>query len=120
MKFFTEIKNNTILDRNMKDGSYELEVVKKRNCKLLAKYWKLLQFACYHMPEGMKYTIDLSNCTKEAFHEILKNVEGKESVSFGKMSEDEFRQHYSRTLDLICGLLSVEKEDVINELVSYM
>ena len=78
-----------------------------------------MNFASHHLPEGMTYTVDLNNCKPELLHEIIKTIQGVESVSFGKMDQEKFNRHYSDTLDHSCKLLGTSPETVINELASY-
>jgi hypothetical protein len=78
-----------------------------------------MNFTTHHLPEGMTYTVDLSNCKPELLHEIIKTIQGVESVSFGKMTQEKFDEHYSDTLDHCCKLLGTSPEVVIDELVNF-
>ena len=101
------------------NGFYEVKKKQDRNGRFLKKYWALINFTAFHMPEGIKYTIDLSNCTPDTLHEIIKDIQCVESISFGKMSEDDFSKHYSDTLDHCCKLLGTSPEVVIQELTNF-
>ena len=114
-----EFKNSAPITNKPLNGFYEVSKKQERNGKFLRKYWSLMDFTAFNLPEGLKYTIDLSLCTKEMLHEIIKSIQGVESISFAKMKEDDFEKYYSDTLDHCCKLLGVAKETVINELVGY-
>ena len=101
------------------NGYYEVKKKQDRNGLFLAKYWKLLQFTAFHIPEKYKIEMDLSYCSKEMLHEVLKQARGVESVSFAKMTEEQFSEHYSAVLDQCCAILGTKPETVIQELTSY-
>ena len=116
-----EFRNGVPVTDKPLNGFYE--VTKKRDqrkAQFTAKYWKLLDFTAFHMPEGITYTIDLSNASKEALHEIIKDIQSVKSVAHDKMNTDDFQKHYSDTLDHCCKLLRTSRESVINELVGFM
>ena len=115
-----EFKNGVPVTDRILNGYYEVKKKQDRNGKHLKKYWSLMNFTDFHLPEEMTYTVDLSNCKPELFHEIIKDIQGVESVSFGKMSQEQFNEYYSDTLDHCCKLLGTSPETVINELVGFM
>jgi len=115
-----EFRNGQPVTDKPLNGFYELKKKQERNGQHLKKYWSLINFTAHHLPEGMTYTVDLSNCKPELLHEIIKTIQGVESVSFGKMSQEQFNEHYSDTLDHCSKLIGVAPETVINELVGYM
>lgn len=115
-----EFKNNVPQTSKPLNGFYELKRKQERNGRFLSKYWLLCSFTAYHMPEGSKIEVDMSNPSKEMMSEVIKSIRGVKSVSFAKMSEDDFKEHYSRTLDECCKLLGTSAETVINELVGFM
>lgn len=112
--------NNIPQTQKPLNGFYEIQRKQDRNGRFLKKYWTLISFVCFHMPEGAKIEIDLSNCSKEMMSETIKSIRGVKSVSFAKMTEEQFQEHYSRTLDECCKLLGLAPETVINELVGFM
>lgn len=114
-----EFKNGVPQTNEPLNGFFELKKKQKRNGSHLRKYWALMNLTASNLPEGMTYTVDLSNCKPELLHEIIKTIQGVESVSFGKMSQEKFDEHYSDTLDHCCKLLGTSPETVINELTSY-
>jgi len=101
------------------NGYYEIKKKQERNGKFLAKYWKLLEFTAFNMPHGATIEIDLSNATKELLHETTKSSSGIESVSFAKMSEEEFGEHYSRVVDQCCSMLRTTAKKVLDNLVGF-
>ena len=56
-KFFSEIVDNVILSEIVKDGSYQVELKQPRNIKFHRKYWKLIEFTLYHLPEKFSFQI---------------------------------------------------------------
>jgi len=115
-----EFKNGVPQTNGPLNGFYEVKKKQERNGSHLRKYWALINLTAHNLPEGMTYTVDLSNCKPELLHEIIKTIQGVESVSFGKMSQEQFNEHYSNTLDHCCKLLGVAPEAVIKELVGFM
>ena len=115
-----EFKNGIPVTDKVLNGFYEVQKKQNRNGRFLKKYWKLIEFTMHHMPEDITYTVEVSHCTKEMLHEIFKELQGVDSIAFGKMSEEEFEKHYSNTLDHCCKLLGTSEETVIKELVSFM
>ena len=115
-----EFKNGVPISEKPLNGFYEVKKKQERNGKHLKKYWSLMNFTAHHLPEGMTYTVDLSNCKPELLHEIIKTIQGVESVSFGKMTQEQFNEHYSDTLDHCSKLIGVAPEAVIQELVGFM
>lgn len=114
-----EFKDNVPQSNTVLNGFYEVQKKQNRNGRFLKKYWKLLEFISFNIPEGIEYTVSLDNITKEHLHEILKQIQGVESVSFAKMTEQDFERHYSDTLDHCCKLLRVAPEVVIDELTRF-
>jgi hypothetical protein len=114
-----EFKDGVPQTNERLNGFFELKKKQERNGRHLRKYWSLMNLTASNLPEGMTYTVDLSNCKPELLHEIIKTIQGVESVSFGKMSQGQFNEHYSDTLDHCCKLLGTSPETVINELTGY-
>lgn len=115
-----EFKDGVPQTNKVLNGFYE--VVKKRDQRkagLTSKYWVLLEFTAFNMPEGMTYTVDLSNANKETLGIIMKQIQGVGSVSHDKMTNEDFQKHYSDTLDHCCKLLGASPETIINELTGY-
>jgi len=114
-----EFRNGVAQTNKPLNGFYEMKKKQDRNGKFLSKYWKLLDFTAHHIPEGIVYTVDLSNADKELLHGIIKDIQGVESVSFAKMIEEDFEKYYSNVLDHCCQLLKTQKETVIKELTGF-
>jgi len=114
-----EFRNSVPATDKPLNGFFEVKKKQERNGRHLKKYWSLINFTAHHLPEGMTYTVDLSNCKPELLHEIIKTIQGVESVSFGKMSQEAFNDHYSDTLDHCCKLIGVAPEAVIEELTNF-
>jgi hypothetical protein len=114
-----EFRNGVPVTDKPLNGFYEVKKKQERNGRFLKKYWSLIGFTAHNIPEGIKYTIDLSNVSQDALHEIIKDIQGIESISFGKMTEEKFSEHYSNTLDHCCKLLGTSPEIVVEELTGY-
>ncbi len=114
-----EFKNGIPQTNDTLNGFYEVKKKQDRNARHLKKYWALINFTAHHLPEGIAYTVDLNNCGPDLLHEIIKSIQGVESISFGKMSQDKFNEHYSDTLDHCCKLLGTSPEIVIEELTNF-
>jgi len=127
-KFLSEISDNRILSEKVKDGEYMVELKKPRNYRFLKKYFKLIDFTLYHLPEIFEYSVSLFGVeiakvpitSKDSLHGLFKYFMGVETISFAGMTEDEFSEFYSKALDICCRILGAKEEDVIRELVSFM
>ena len=127
MKFLTEIIDNRIMSEIVKDGEYQIEIKKPRNYKFLKKYWKLIEFTQFHLPEQFEYTVSLLGVevakvpihSKDSLHTLFKYFMGVESISFSDMNEDDFREFYSRSLDICCRLLGTTEQKVLEELTIF-
>ena len=114
-----EFRDNVPVTNDKLNGFYKVQKKQNRNGKFLKKYWALIGFTAFHMPEDITYEVDVSNGSKEMLHEILKEIQGVESISFSKMSEQDFENHYSDTLDHCCKLLGASPETIIQELTQF-
>ena len=101
------------------NGYFELKKKQPRNGRFLAKYWKLCSFLAEHIPHGFSFTVTRELSTKDDAHELFKDLANIESVSFSKLTEEQFSQHYSNALDVCCSVLGSEKEETINQLTGY-
>ena len=101
------------------NGYYELKKKQDRNGRFLQKYWALMAFTAFNIPHGTDMQINLDNASKEMLHEIIKSIRGVESISFAKMSEDEFKDHYSAVLDECSKIIGASPDVVIEELVGF-
>ena len=123
-KFFSEISDNVIMSEIVKDGSYQVELKQPRNIKFHRKYWKLIEFTRYHLPEKFSFQVSLMGVkvadvpinNRDALHSLFKYLLGVESISFSSMSESEFKEFYSRSIDICCKLLGTAEETVLKEL----
>jgi hypothetical protein len=118
MKFFTEIVDNRILSKILKDGAYEVEFVKKRSPEQHRFYWGLMEFFAHHSSEALQIE------TMEDSHEFFKyrlgtkvfNHEGQlinlkpVSIKFANMPQHEFNTHFNRMFNIVCYELGVDKE----------
>jgi hypothetical protein len=120
MKFFTEIVDNRVLSKLIKDGAYEVEFVKKRSPEQHRFYWGLMEFFAIHAnPE-----LQLEN--KKDSHEFFRyrlgtkvfSAEGElvnlkpVSIKFANMPQHEFNTHFNRMFNIVCYELGTDKEAV--------
>ena len=117
MKFFTEIISNNICDRELKDGFYELEIVKKRSPEQHRLYWGLMEFFSIHSPEYLMIE------TKDDSHEFFKFRLGQKiynnngelvnmkpvSTKFSNMGQDDFNTYMGRMTRIVCFELGADK-----------
>jgi len=128
MKKLIEVRGNVIVNEQFKDGTYYINSAKPRNYKFLKKYWKLVDFTLFHLPE----TIDIKS--KEVLHQYIKiktdcvdvfQIKGEivrfpSSVSFDKMNEEQFSDYYSRALDVCSGLIDYNiNEQIVDQFVGF-
>ena len=126
-KFFSEISDNIILSEIVKDGSYQVELKQPRNVDFLRKYWVMLEFTIYHLPEKFNFQVflmgvnvaDVPINNRDTLHSLFKYLLGVESISFGKMSKSEFQNYYDRSIDVCCKLLGQSKDVILKELINY-
>lgn len=106
--------------------TYQVEVKRPRNVDFLRKYWALIhcaweyqtgavQKACFaDSVDVFRHTILLNTgfCDRVYSYTRQEYVDIPKSISFAKMSEEEFEQVYSKTLDFIIqNLLPPMTED---------
>ena len=128
MKKLIEIRDNTIVDQQFKDGVYEMEIVKKRSPEQHKLYWGLMEFFSQHCNE------ELSIETQEDAHEFFKyrlgvkvfNQEGQIinlkpiSIKFANMGQDDFNRHFERMLVIVCNELGANKEVLVGMFEQFM
>jgi hypothetical protein len=124
----TEILDNLILSVDIPDGHYHIDIKEIRNPRLNGKYWKLLEFVINELPHNAEYVITWFGVElfkvpvphKYALHSFFKTIYGVESTSFSEMDEQQFRDYYSKVLDICCKLLGNRDREVIEKLVGFM
>jgi hypothetical protein len=115
-------------ERKLTRNSFcEFELTQPRNGKFHDKYWKLMAFMAFHAPEWYEFERD------DDVHDYIKRVLGKHiyrpdgtyshnkeiSIKFHKMDNNEFQEHYNKTLRICSEILYNSPETVINELKEY-
>lgn len=118
----------------------EAKSIDQRNYRFLKKYWKLVDVTLHNLPESVEQHLQEKHQfrikTKEDLHFYLKlkggYVEKKfvgkdgnigwvpKSISFSEMDQAEFDDYFSDALDNCAKLLTVESDDLMNEVVSFM
>lgn len=110
----------------LKEGEiYEVEIKKKRNYEFHKKYFALLNL-CYDNQKQYELFDDLRDylTVKSGYVRKVVHKNGYEeykpiSISFSSMDETEFNELYQKTITVICQFLGCEKEDLINEILTY-
>ena len=128
MKRIVEVRDNVIVNEQLKDGFYNITGSKARNPRLNSKYWQYCHFLLKHCLD--KYDLK----TKDMVHEYLKlkcghvdiiEVDGviyklPRSINFESCSEEEMSNYFSRALDEGSNLIGMRvPQSVIDGLVSF-
>lgn len=113
-------------DCKLKEGKeYEVEIKRKRNYEFHKKYFSLLNL-CFDNQEHFDNIDDLRDylTCKSGFYIKIPTPDGEmikpKSISFSKMDDIEFDRLYQRTIDIVCKLIDVSRQDLLEEIVSYM
>lgn len=105
---------------------YECEIKQPRNLKFHKKYFALVKMLFdnqerYNDMEELRrdLTIEAGFYNERAnFHgEIIREAK---SISFAKMSQSDFDDLYNKTIDVICQYFNFEKQDILDNLESFM
>lgn len=94
------------------------------------KFFALLKLAHENLPErfdGHFPTIDdlrYELVRRAGFYRSFTDLKGNvqyipESIAFDKMSQERFEQLYDRVLDLVCGILTVERPEIMETLKEF-
>lgn len=103
------------------------KVSKPRNYRFLSKYWTLLTLILGNQ-DVFPDVDSLHGCVKRAtgYSRVyeLKNGDTYEhvgSISFAKMTEEEFEVYYKKVMKFICEAVipGLEEEDLVRELISF-
>lgn len=128
-------------DSNIKNGEIvSAEIKRPRNYKFHKKYFALINYA-YSVwePAEVEYRGEIAEKSVDRFreditilagyYETVVNIKGDvkaqaKSISFGSMSEDEFEQLYSKTIDVLLKHVfdNYTREDVdrvVDELIGF-
>ena len=103
---------------------YQCEIKRPRNYKFLKKFFALLELV-YQNQEITDDKEDLRAVLtmKSGFYKTIETDNGTvylpKSISFAKMTEEDFDKFYNKFLNVSCQLLGVEKEDIINEIAEF-
>lgn len=129
----SELKNDTIL---------ECKVRNKRNLLFHRKYFALLNLAFDHFEPPTDYKYKGQPVKKSfdrfrkdiailaGFYDIVVNIKNElryeaKSIAFGNMSEDEFKELYSNTIDVILQKVMKEStykdiDDAVNQVIGFV
>ena len=114
---------------------FQIEWKRQRNPKFHRKFMALIQFAWEHKPERMDNNYQKSKNFDDNFRkDIIKkagyftchtNFKGvkeynAKSISFEKMSEDDFEELYSACIDVIIEYMDIPDEVFRAELMEFM
>jgi hypothetical protein len=111
----------------------EVSLDVSRNYKFLKKYWALVKFTLFYLPEELakKYK------TKEQLHREIKiqcgiyerveSLGGKQliavgSISFEKMTPEQYAEFFSQAIDVVCKYLlpGTYRKDIEAGLLEFM
>jgi hypothetical protein len=129
---------------DLEEGTYKARLVKPRNLAFHRKYFALLDvgFCMWNPKEVIVTTRDGRELKAEknrerfrkdiaiatGYYELTVNVRGEaraeaKSISFGRMSNEEFKDLYSRTIDyLLAKVVNGTKEEIenqVNQIISF-
>jgi hypothetical protein len=110
---------------NKLKGEYKVTVTNPRNYRFHKKYFALLNLAFANQDQfdeftAFRYIIQM----KAGYYTPVKTDKGvaylPDSISFAKMSEEDFSELYNKVLDIICELLDVSDSEIEKELLAFM
>lgn len=114
--------------------------VNQRNYKFLQKYWKLVDITLHNLPQKTNKILqqrhEFQIKTKDDLHFYIKLKGGyidkkfvgkdgnigwePQSIAFDSMDQQEFDQYFSDALDICADLLTIESDELINEVMQFM
>lgn len=114
--------------------------VKQRNYQFLKKYWALVNVTLQNLPESVeqnlmqKHQFRIKSKEDVHFYFKIKNgyIEKKyigkdgniawvpKSISFDSMEPEEFDTYFNDALDTAAKLLTVESDDLMQEVLNFM
>ena len=103
---------------------YQCEIKRPRNYAFLKKFFALLELVYQNQDitddkEDLRAVLIMKSGYYKTIETDKGNVYLPKSLSFAKMSQEDFDTFYSKFLDVSCQLLGVEKEDVMNEIKEF-
>ena len=119
---------------------FQIKYVEIRNVRFLRKYWALVNIILQNIPETVEENLMKNHQfrikTKDDVHFYIKIKNGfiekkyigkdgniawvPKSISFDKMSESDFEEFFSKAIDTACELLTVESDEIMNELMNFI
>ena len=104
---------------------YEVSVKRPRNIKFHRLFFALLNIG--HQNTSLELPFEAYRkyvVMKAGFYNVYNTGKGQffeaQSISFGAMDEDQFKEVYSRVLDVIIEDISAGKEEIERELINFM
>jgi hypothetical protein len=112
--------------KKLKPGDLlECEIKKPRNYQFHKKYFALINMLfdnqeIYNNIDHLRHDLIL----EAGFYDLRNNIQGAEvkevkSISFAKMTEEEFENLYSKTLDVIIKYFNFDKQTIIDNVEQY-
>ena len=138
MKFFLCKHNNHFLPATDDDekkaskiGAGEIIKVtctNQRNVRFHRKFFALIKIAWDNLPEKFdgyfgtpedlrRELIILAGFYKEHKDFYGNVIKTPESMAFDKMDQEKFEQLYDKVLDLVCRLIGVERNDIVEQII---
>ena len=130
--FIPATEDDSVKARKVGQGEVVVvKVVDQRNYKHLKKFFALINIAFSNMPEKYDNHFPTPELLREelikraGYYHTYTDVKGNiqyvaRSISFEKMSQDEFSDLYSRVLDVIIKWFDFPRETIESELGGFL
>jgi len=111
--------------KKLKHGEvYHVDVKHQRNAQFHAKYFALLKLGWSNTQMDLPFEVYRKWVIMNAgFVDIYETKKGKlyeaKSIKFSKMTPDEFKELYERSIDVIIADIGCEREDIIGEVMNF-
>ena len=104
---------------------YEVIIKRPRNIRFHKLFFALLNIG--HQNTSLELPFEAYRkyvIMKAGFYNVYNTGKGQffeaQSIAFGAMDEDQFKEVYSRVLDVIIEDIGAGKEEIENELINFM
>ena len=103
---------------------YEVDVKNQRNAAFHRKYFALIKLGWSNTQMDLPFEIYRKWVIMNAgFVDVYETKKGKlyeaKSIKFSKMTPDEFKELYERSIDVIIADIGCEREDIIGEVMNF-
>ena len=104
---------------------YEVSIKRPRNIRFHRLFFALLNIG--HQNTSLELPFEAYRkyvIMKAGFYNVYNTGKGQffeaQSIAFGAMDEDQFKEVYNRVLDVIIEDIGAGKEEIENELINFM